>query len=368
MVTNKFYNKRIRFHILWGLVFSFLLYGCQQKKQEDRKVTVGIKENRPVAIMIPRELLKGLPDESIKQFLKINLHGNTVPIIGEIILNDDDVVFEPLIAFTRGLTYDIWLKGDLLTEIAIAPGEYGNGVLLFYPSADTVPQNLLKFYLAFSKPMQEGNALENILLIRNEKDTIRDAFLDLQPELWNKEGTVLTLWFDPGRIKRGLQPNERSGTPLEKGNNYRLIVSPEWRDTEGNKIGTEYHHGFVTNSVDTSSPDIQQWILDIPKADMQEALIIHLNESLDHYLLKKMVWITDDVGKPVDGTIETKENETILVFTPSEKWNAANYILEIDAKLEDLAGNNLNRLFDKDLTKKANIIQKDIYKRAFTIR
>ena len=55
--------------------------------------------------------------------------------------------------------------------------------------------------------MQEGHSLENILLIRNEKDTIRDAFLDLQPELWNKEGTVLTLWFDPGKDqKRSCSP------------------------------------------------------------------------------------------------------------------------------------------------------------------
>ena len=152
---------------MW-LVFSFLLNSCQGKKQEDRKVTVEIKENRPIAVIIPRGLLKGLPDESIKQSLEVRLRGNTIPVIGEIILKDDELVFEPLVAFTRGLTYEIRLKGDLITEIAIAPGEYEGGVLLFYPSADTLPQNLLKFYLSFSKPMQEGNALENILLIKNE--------------------------------------------------------------------------------------------------------------------------------------------------------------------------------------------------------
>ena len=41
------------------------------------------------------------------------------------------------------------------------------------------------------------------------------TFLDLQPELWNAEGTVLTLWLDPGRIKRDLIPNKELGIPLK---------------------------------------------------------------------------------------------------------------------------------------------------------
>ena len=65
--------------------------------------------------------------------------------------------------------------------------------------------------------MQEGQALENITVIKNGKDTIPSIFLDLQPELWNKERTILTLWLDPGRIKRDLQPNKKLGLPLELG-------------------------------------------------------------------------------------------------------------------------------------------------------
>ena len=79
--------------------------------------------------------------------------------------------------------------------------------MAIYPTQDTVPENLLKIYLQFSKPMREGQALRHIELLKNNRDTLPGVFLDLQPELWNVDRTTLTVWLDPGRIKRDLQPN-----------------------------------------------------------------------------------------------------------------------------------------------------------------
>ena len=62
----------------------------------------------------------------------------------------------------------------------------------------------------FSQPMQEGVSAEHICLVKGEKDTLKNVFLDLQPELWNHDRTMLTLWLDPGRIKRDLQPNRQA--------------------------------------------------------------------------------------------------------------------------------------------------------------
>ena len=77
-----------------------------------------------------------------------------------------------------------------------------------------MPENLLKIYLRFSHPMREGQSDKYISLIKNGKDTLPDVFLNLQPELWNEDRTVLTVWLDPGRIKRDLQPNLKLGNPL----------------------------------------------------------------------------------------------------------------------------------------------------------
>ena len=43
-------------------------------------------------------------------------------------------------------------------------------------------------------------------------------------------------------------------------------------------------------------------------------------------------------------------------------------MVEIESRLEDLAGNNLNRLFDKDITRKSTGEQNEIYKRSFHIQ
>ena len=75
-------------------------------------------------------------------------------------------------------------------------------------------------------------------------------------------------------------------------------------------------------------------------------------------LLKNAIRVVDNTGNVVNGVIEVEAEETILHFTPSATWSAGNYTLEIESRLEDLAGNNLNRLFDKDLTKKTNTAQK----------
>ncbi len=48
----------------------------------------------------------------------------------------------------------------------------------------------------------------------------------------------------------------------------------------------------------------------------------------------------------------TQNKERAFLFYASESWKAGEYNLRIEGRLEDLAGNNLNRPFDKDLKTK----------------
>jgi hypothetical protein len=84
-------------------------------------------------------------------------------------------------------------------------------------------------------------------------------------------------------------------------------------------------------------------------------------------LLKNAVHIVGNNGKIVEGVIETAVKETVLHFTPVAAWETGDYTIEIESRLEDLAGNNLNRLFDKDLTKKSTNTEKALYKITFRI-
>ena len=367
MYTISFNDKKIRFHFLWSLIFSFLFFSCAENKNETSAVSIQWNDQKAEAIVVPIELLAGIPKDSISGSLKIQLADKNTPVLGEYILRDEAVVFKPLIAFTRGLKYKVFADDKLLAEIKIPLPDLAMApeVLAVYPTSDTVPMNLLKIYIGFSKQMQEGGALKNITVIKNQSDTVPSVFLD--QELWNKERTVLTLWLDPGRIKRDLQPNKKLGVPLEQNNNYKIIINREWRDGQGILLKSDYHKNFTVGQRDDASPDPAEWTLDKPKAGSRQPLKIDLYESLDYILLKNAVRITNDQGNNINGIVEIANEETILVFTPSGEWKPGNYTVEIESRLEDLAGNNLNRLFDKDLSKSNTSEQKEIFIKKFHV-
>ena len=49
----------------------------------------------------------------------------------------------------------------------------------------------------------------------------------------------------------------------------------------------------------------------------------------------------------VGGKIELDATETLWRFKPREMWRPGKYSLQIDARLEDLAGNNLRGSFER---------------------
>jgi len=59
--------------------------------------------------------------------------------------------------------------------------------------------------------------------------------------------------------------------------------------------------------------------------------------------------------------------ETILYFTSELAWTKGNYELHVESRLEDLAGDNRDRLFDTDRTQMQNSPQ-SFHKRKFEIK
>jgi len=222
-----------------------------------------------------------------------------------------------------------------------------------YPTTDKVPENLLKIYLVFSQPMAEvGNALDHIKVKNITTNKEVKVFLDLQTELWNKAHTQLTLWLDPGRIKTGLIPNQQKGLPILKGNDYEIYIDKNWKAANGMSLDKSYIKRLVVGDRDIEKPDYNSWNLVLPKNNTMKPLIIELNEALDAILLRESFTILNNSGAVVMGNYHINEDENKLVFTPSSNWTSGIYTIEITSKLEDLAGNNLNRLFDEAVSSK----------------
>lgn len=366
---NLFIYTRARF-LLWSLVFSFLVIACTQAKKESGGITIQWNNEKAEAIVIPLSSIPGENLTNISSQLKVRLINNSTPVIhDQVEVAGSSVIFKPLIAFTRGLKYEVLFSDKLIGqfEIPLLSIKDLTEVVAVYPTTDTLPENALKLYIVFSKPMQEGQALSNIDFIKNEKDTLSSVFLDLAQELWNRERTTLTLWFDPGRVKRDLQPNQNLGTPLQRNNSYRLVIDKNWRDELGLTLGSGYEKKFLVGKRDSNSPDPSNWEIHPPKALTTEPLVIDMHESLDYLLLKNAVSITNSNGDILNGSFEPASKETMLRFTPTEAWKQNEYVIKFEARLEDLAGNNLNRLFDKDLTRPDKHEQQKIFTKKFRV-
>jgi hypothetical protein len=363
-------TEGIRFP-LKSLILFFILASCARSGDKQDPIFIIWKHDRAAGISIPARYTSAILKDSIKKVLTIHVSGTIrqPAILGEYLVAEGATLFEPLIPFTRGLTYEVRLKGERIGEIKVPESDHTDGpeVVGVYPTGDTLPLNLLKVYIEFSKPMREGQSLRHIRLLKNGHDSVPGVFLDLQPELWSEDGTMLTLWLDPGRIKRDLQPNKALGTPLQNNSHYKLIVDSEWQDRQGAKLKKEFRKSFVVSSRDSLSPDINKWQVVTPLAGTKEAFQIDFKESLDHVLLKECFQLTDKKGNPVKGTMELLQNEAVLRFTPLTLWAKSRYILKFEARLEDLAGNNLNRLFDRDITIDKKARSNVVYTREFEV-
>jgi hypothetical protein len=351
---------------MYSLVFFLLAILSACDSHHDKIELAWDKDNHATGILIPSYLLKVEAGTPIEESLKIVLANSSQNILGNLSEDGDAILFTPIIPLSPGLTYKIIQAGKFIGEIKvpISNDKDAPHIMAIYPQADTLPENNLKLYLQFSHHMLTGNAIDHIALV-DGRDTLHDVFLDLQPELWDTTGKVLTLWFDPGRIKRGLVLNRERGNPLKKGEKYHLVVSSKWKDSRGLSL-KEYTKEFVAGTWDDQQPDINKWKINLPSAGTKTPLAIKLNEPLDHYLLQESIVVLNSNGAVVQGAVKVSNNDSVWSFSPTEPWQKNNYTLRVNSKLEDLAGNNLNKVFDRDVTKQVKR-EELFYQRKFKI-
>jgi hypothetical protein len=217
-----------------------------------------------------------------------------------------------------------------------------------YPTADELPENLLKFYLHFSAAMSRGEAYRRIHLLDSAGREVKLPFLELDEELWDPGGRRFTLFFDPGRVKRELVPRLEMGPVLTEGSTYTLVVDKDWLDANGNRLREPFRKKFRVVAPDYRPPAVESWKVASPMAGTRAALNVSFPEPLDQALLVRLLWVENDRGETVPGSIDTTDAETRWLFTPQVAWQAGAYRLQVDTTLEDLAGNSIGQPFEID--------------------
>jgi hypothetical protein len=218
-----------------------------------------------------------------------------------------------------------------------------------YPSADTLPENLLKFYIHFTGPMRRGDIYDHIHLRDEGGKNVELPFLEIDEELWDPTLTRLTLFIDPGRIKRGVRPLEEVGPSLEAGKRYTLVIDREWRDGAGNPLKGDYQKAFQVAPPDREPLDPARWKVDPPSAGSQGALTINFPKPMDEALARRLIRVADEFGAAVEGAVTLADQERRWTFVPKIVWRPGRYQLIIPTTLEDLAGNNIGKPFEVDL-------------------
>jgi hypothetical protein len=222
-------------------------------------------------------------------------------------------------------------------------------IVAVHPAASVIPANQLRWYVEFSAPMQDGEALRHIRLLDEDGQEVRGAFLDPIEELWDPDGRRLTLLFDMGRVKHGIRTRMERGPVLQPGRRYRLRIDPAWPDARGVPLRRGFEHQFMAGPPDQTRPDPSRWLVRIPARGSLEALEVRFGEPLDHALAERLVSVLTPDGKTLPGRGAIMDGDRGWRFVPDVPWTVGQHQLRVDAALEDLAGNSVARVFDADM-------------------
>ena len=243
---------------------------------------------------------------------------------------------------------------DLVSTFRLPTPERQSTTLVtrIYPSANVLPENLLKFYVYFSAPMRRGHIYDHIQLLDEAGKPVELPFLEIDEELWNPELTRLTLIIDPGRIKRGVQPLEEVGPVLQAGKSYTLVIDRGWQDAQGNPLKETCRKVFKAGPALRKPIDTATWEITSPP-DSLAPLRIRFPEPLDHALASRMIRVTGIRGEIVQGQMSLGDDERLWSFVPAKPWAGGQHHISVQTTIEDLAGNNIGKSFDVDLFERA---------------
>ncbi|WP_405206696.1 Ig-like domain-containing protein [Aquimarina sp. LLG6339-5] len=333
--------KRYYFGIL-ALVVTNLSLGQTSENYIFNKNEVIIPKNISVAQDV--FVFKGeIPEDRIAVSTRI---------LGKIQENQNTLSFTPVVPFGWNQKYTVVYNHTInYFSLPVPEGYESLKILKVYPSTSNIPSNILKWYVKFSRPINENNIYKYIQFVDDSNKPIDRTILPLQNALISKDGTLLTIWIEPGRQKRNLIPNKQLGSVFIPQKKYRLVISEEIKDHNGVNMVKNFSKEFTTTVADRKKPNINNWEIKIPNIHSVSNLLINCEKPIDYGSSIGNIKILDSAGQLIDGIWELKKDETVVSFIPKRNWKKGNYTIIFGSSIEDLAGNNLNHVFDNEIQK-----------------
>jgi hypothetical protein len=279
--------------------------------------------------------------------------GGPSAMAGRLVRDRADWCFVPRFAFLDGTAYTVTVDDAIAASLVRArPDRMATtDVASIRPTSAEVPRNLLRLYVWFSAPMSEGYAAGHVRLADDNGGTIAGALLPSEHELWDASRRRLTVLLDPARIKRGLADHQKTGYPLRSGEPFRLVVDGGFRDAQGLPLRAGTQRRYLVGGDERRHVDPRSWVLTVPQAGTFEPVRVAFGRPLDHGLLARCLHVTGPGGESIHGAPQTGAEEKSWQLVPRRAWAPGTHQLTVDPVLEDLAGNSVSRVFDRDLTR-----------------
>jgi hypothetical protein len=270
---------------------------------------------------------------------------------GRLVADGDDVCFLPRFPFLAATEYEVEVDGAVVGTATFAERSASpptTDVVAIRPSSVTVPRNLLRCYVEFSAPMRQAGAA-HVRLIDAEGAPLVGALLASEYELWDRDRRRLTVLLDPARIKRGLAPHRTIGYPLREHTSVTLVVDADFPDASGRPLRAGATRTWEVVGDERRRVTPTSWSLTPGTTGTMEPLTVDFDRPLDHGLVARCLHVVSAAGR-IGGWTTVGHQERSWAFTPASPWLDVPYRLVVDPVLEDVAGNSVQRVFDRDLS------------------
>lgn len=271
-------------------------------------------------------------------------------IWGSFRLQKNELFFYSRVPLKSNIIYQLTSGNELSSKVLtsfelselLAPSK--TSVLNIYPLPSRLPENLLRIHIEFSRVMSRGDAYKHISLFNKTTGRVeKDAFANTKYELWSENGKILTLYFDPGRIKTGLSLNKEFGLPLRLGNHYELVINSEWRDIHG----VQLEQG-ITKKIEVQKKVNERLSIYGFRISASPALIaVDFGRIINQYQIQDFIKVFFE-EKEVRGVWST-DSDSRVCFTPEKKLRKGRYLVKISSELEDVSGNSFRRRFEEPI-------------------
>lgn len=276
-----------------------------------------------------------------------------LPVPGRIEFYEDEVCFVPRFPFIEGVAYTLLVSRPFgQGGAATAPEAWtidrpvsseipSTEVAAFYPSGTEAPANLARLHIQFTAPMSEGLVQRSVSCRRVDGRRLEGLAFREGAEIWDRERRRLTLELDVG--PHVVQAGAKSRYRFTPGVPFMVVVEEAFLDGAGLPLRGGAMRRYEVGPAVTDRVDPKRWRLRRPRAGSKEPLSVDFDRPLDHALLEHGLWVYDAAGMPLAGRSFPGSGEWSWHFEPHYAWKESGHAVNIDPRLEDLAGNSLVR-------------------------